>query len=166
MKVLDNNIPTSQETAEGFSLPQSIGPHGQSMGQKNDQFSPIQHRNQSILRPEWSIDPQPVIQSPSSARSDAGQANIAFKPITSEHDLLNALREHRAKERRSSDYPRGNQYAQMALVKEIIGAFRNVDGCLDNQKVVSSYNGTYSDRQIEIAAWQIMVCDLDLKVLE
>lgn len=133
------------------------------MVQKNDQFSPIHHRNQSILRSEWSIDPPQVVQSPSSAHSREGQADIVSKPITSEHELIDALREHRAKEKRPSDYPHGDKHAQMALVKEIIGAFRNVEDCLDNGKVVASYNETYSDRQIEIAAWLIMVCDLNLK---
>lgn len=132
------------------------------MGRKNDQFSPFHHRSQSTLRSEWSIDPPAVIQPPYSTLSQEGQADTAFRPITSEHDLLNALREHRTKEKKLSDFPRGDQPAQMALVKEIIGAFRNVEDCLDNQKVIASYNETYSDRQIEIAAWLIMVSDLGL----
>ena len=81
--------------------------------------------------------------------------------ILSETDLYAALAEHRRKEWVKSDYPQDNPEAQMAWVKQIIIAFRNVDGCLDNQKVLDTYNAAYADRQIEIAAWQIMVCGPD-----
>jgi hypothetical protein len=100
-------------------------------------------------------------KSTGSAHSHGEQPTDTFAPIACEKDLYTALREHRRRDKRASDYPHSDVQAQILLVGKIIAAFRNTEGCLDNAKVLSTYNGSYSDRQIEIAAWQIMVCDLN-----
>jgi hypothetical protein len=89
------------------------------------------------------------------------QVEINYPPIESEEQLFEAIKEHRTKTQSRSDYPRGDTTAQKAWVQKIISAFRNIENCFDSPEVLAKHNNSYSNRQVEIAAWEIMVCVLN-----